>query len=784
MSCKSVATRRAAPEGADDRDEQHLDVLARIEDRALWLATAMIDHANRVRPNSSGLKVGGHQASSASVASIMTALWFRHLRPQDRVSVKPHASPLLHAINYLLGNLDASYLTTLREFGGLQSYPSRSKDPDPVDYSTGSVGIGATAPIWGALARRYVDRHFDPVGLGRQYSLLGDAELDEGACWEAILDPLVRDLGEVVWIVDLNRQSLDRVVPYEGELRQPAMFRAAGWQVLTVKYGRRLGDLFDRPGGDALRERIDTMSNAEYQWLLRHDAGQLRAHLVGDEPLAAPLRKVVADVPDHVLHAAFRNLGGHDLSCLDDALRAIDDTRPTAIFAYTVKGYRLACQGHPQNHSALLNEEQMRELAASLGGDFEHPWAPFDPSSPEALMCAATARRLLRPQAPASIELAVPSDLGRRPTGRASTQAALGRTLLDLVRAAPEVGARVVTISPDVSSSTNLGGWVNRVGVWSHVEGVDWFADDVDTILHWREQPSGQHIELGIAETNLVGALGEFGATWSRWGQPLIPIGVLYDPFVERALEPWTFGIYAGGQSILVGTPSGVSLAPEGGAHQSITTPSLGLEQPGCESWEPAFAIDTEWILLEAMARLGRPGGTSAYIRLSTRPVDQELAAVPDEPTARERRRRLVIAGGFGLRRPRSAPALTLCAMGALVPEALVAAEQLERLGFGTDVVCVTSADLLFRAVQARRGLDDGADWILNVVLPAERAAPMVTVLDGHPHTLAFLAGVNRVPAAHLGVSHFGQAGDIEKIYRYHAIDAASIVGAALDLVD
>src|ERR1700748_3424561 len=214
-------------------DERDLGSLADVEQRVLWLATSMIHHANRVRPNTSGLKVGGHQASCASMVSIMTTLWFDQLRPGDRVSVKPHASPVLHAINYLLGELDESYLTRLREFGGLQSYPSRTKDPDPVDYSTGSVGIGATAPIWGALARRYVG-----AGSGRQYSLLGDAELDEGAVWEAILDPGVAELGEVVWIVDLNRQSLDRVVPNIGAPRLQGMFAAAGWQVLTVKYGQ------------------------------------------------------------------------------------------------------------------------------------------------------------------------------------------------------------------------------------------------------------------------------------------------------------------------------------------------------------------------------------------------------------------------------------------------------------------------------------------------------------------------------------------------------------------
>jgi len=765
-------------EKGGDQDE----ILRSIERRVLWLSTAIIDYANRVRANPSGLKVGGHQASSASMVTIMTALWFRHLRAEDRVSVKPHASPVLHAINYLLGGLEESYLTTLRQFGGLQSYPSRAKDPDAADYSTGSVGIGATAPVWGALARRFVDSHFGADG-GRQYSLIGDAELDEGACWEAIADPMVAELGELVWVVDLNRQSLDRVVPGIGAPRLQGMFAAAGWQVLTVKYGRLLERLFAMPGGESLRHRIDEMPNPEYQRLLRLDASGIRERLPGDGPGADAIREILAAVSDETLWQAVRNLGGHDLRALDEAFTLIDDTRPTVIFAYTVKGYGLPIEGHPQNHSALLTAAQVAELGHRLGVSVDLPWQKFPEGGAEAAACAATASRLARTPVPVSQPPDVPGDLGRTPAGTGTTQAALGRALLDLNRAAPEAGKRIVTVSPDVSSSTNLGGWVNKVGVWSWRERRDWFADDSETILHWREKPAGQHIELGIAETNLVGLLGEFGATWSRWGQPLLPVGVLYDPFVERALEPWSFGIYAGGQSILVGTPSGVSLAPEGGAHQSITTPSIGLEQPGCVSYEPAFAIDTEWVLLASLARLGRADGTSAYLRLSTRPVDQTLAAVPADPAARERRRRQVVGGAYLLRRAER-PAVTLCAMGALVPEALAAAERLDAMGFAADVACVTSPGLLFKAMQSARGLDDAPGWILPAVFGADRAAPMVTLLDGHPHTLAFLAGIHRVPASHLGVTRFGQSGDLESVYRYHHIDAESVVGAALDLID
>jgi len=757
------------------------DVLDEIAAHVLWTSTAMIHHANRIRPNPSGLKVGGHQASCASMVSIMTSLWFTQLQSGDRVSVKPHASPVLHSINYLLGTLDQSHLTTLREFGGLQSYPSRSKDPDPVDYSTGSVGIGGTAPIWGAVTRRYVNTTLGDTGTGRQYSLVGDAELDEGAVWEAILDPSVQELGEIVWIVDMNRQSLDRVVPNIAAGRLETMFSAAGWQVITVRFGRLLEDLFGRPGGAALRRRILDMPNSEYQRLLRCSAQELRARLPAEGADAGAIGDLITGLDDHTLVRAISNLGGHDMNSLRSAYAQIDDTRPTIIIAYTIKGYGLPTQGHPQNHSSLLTDEQFTELSVSLGQDPAQPWRRFDDGSPAGELCHATAERLQRAPLATENPPAVPTDLGRVPPAISTTQAALGRALLDLTREAPDVAKRIVTVSPDVSSTTNLAGWLNKVGVWSPGERRNWFDDDGETIMHWREKPTGQHMELGIAETNLVGLIGELGAAWSRWGQPLFPIGVLYDPFVERALEPWSYGIYAGGQSILVGTPSGVSLAAEGGAHQSIKTPSIGLEQPGCTSYEPAFAIEVEWTLLDCMSRLGRPDGRSSYLRLSTRPVRQELADVPTDAAARERRRRHVVAGAYTLRSHAGAAA-TIVAIGAMVTEALDAADRLAQIGIGTEVVCVTSPGLLFDAVQSRQGLGAAPSWILDQVFPADRAAPMVTVLDGHPHTLSFISSINRVPSKSLGVSNFGQVGSLDAVYRYHGIDTDSIVRAVLDL--
>jgi pyruvate dehydrogenase E1 component len=717
---------------------------------------------------------------------MLTALYLYHLEAADEVSIKPHASPVLHAINYILGRLDRRYLTLLRAYGGLQSYPSRTKDPDPVDFSTGSVGIGATASLWRAIAHRYVSGRWPTSPTGRLVAVVGDAELDEGAVWEALVDPRVSRLGEVVWIVDVNRQSLDRVVPDIAAGRIGRMFAAAGWHTVMLKYGSRLRQLFSMDSGEVLRRRLDEMSNEEYQHLLRLPSSEVRDGLAGSDSARSTIFRLLDGLDDRAVDEVLRDLGGHDLADLVGAFAEADQVtdRPTVIFAYTIKAWQLPTQGHPGNHSALLSEEQWRSLGVRLGADPDDPWARFPSQSPEEQMCAAAAKRLCRKEVPSQARLEIPRDFRHRTRGMVSTQQAFGRFFLDLRRTAPSVAERIVTVSPDVASSTNLGGWINQVGVWTLGDKRDWFSDDRERLVRWAETTHGQHIELGIAEVNLVGLLSELGATWSRDGQPLLPIGTVYDQFMGRALEPWSFGIYGGGQSILVGTPSGVSLAPEGGAHQSVSTPSIGLEQPSCISWEPAFAQDLEWTLLAALGRLGQRGGTSSYFRLSTRPIDQTLAAVPDDPVARERRRLQVIAGGFQVRRAVGDPAVILVFAGAVAPAVLSAADRLGDDGVACDVICLTSADLIFRALQARRGLTEGNSSILETVFPAHRAAPIVAVLDGHPHTLAFLGAINATPITSLGVSDFGQVGDLPQLYSHFGIDADTILGAAWDLID
>jgi pyruvate dehydrogenase E1 component len=726
--------------------ETDRSLLEAVQARVLWLATSIVHHANKVRRTSSGVKVGGHQASAAAMVSVMSALYFEHLEAADRVSVEPHAAPVLHAIQYLLGNLDVSYLTRLRAFGGLQGHPDRLRDPVPADFSTGSCGVGATAPTWSAVAHRYARGRHGATPCGRHVALVDQSQLDDGAVWEALVDPIVSQLGELLWIVDVGRASRRRADRLE------AMFEAAGWHVASLRHGRRLRQLVDDDRAGALAACLDALNPEEHRMLLQAPADRMRERLGG----------AVVDLDDATLAAAMRDVGGHDLELLLDAFRAADAVtdRPSVVFVRTITAWRLPTEGHPANHAALLTPEQWARLAAELGADASDPWARFGEGTPEAAYCAAAARRLQRERVRLAASCEVPPQLGRRHTGRASTQQLLGRFLLDLADAAPEVAGRVVTVSPERTAATELGAWINHGGAW-HAGGC-----------------LGQHVEVGVAAANLVGLLAELGLTWARGDGPLFPIGVCGDPLVARALEPWSLGLRAGAQSILIGTPSGVTLAPDGDAQQSIVTPSVGLAQPRCVAWEPAFGQDLEWTLLAALGRLGRPDGASAYFRLSTRPVDQALASVPKDGPARRERRRQVLSGGYPVRRSDAAPAVTLVGMGVVMPEVLGAADALASAGVATDVMCLTSADLAFRALRPRRHGD-----VLGVLLPAERAAPLVTVLDGHPHTLSFLAAVNGSPIACLGVEDFGQSGDVEDLYRHAGIDADAIVRAARELL-
>jgi pyruvate dehydrogenase E1 component len=759
-------------------------VLESIQRRVLWLATRLVHHAN-ARPNPDGTKVGGHQASSSSVVSLMTALYFHALRPGDIVATKAHASPVLYAIEYLRGRLTADDLRSLRTLGGLQAYPSRRKNPGLVDLSTGSMGLGAVSAAFGALAARYVSQHAgpgaEPAMPARFIAMMGDAELDEGNVWEALLEEAVRELDNLLWIVDFNRQSLDRIVPdaRRGQLRE--WFRGAGWRVIELRWGRRLRACFERPGGSRLRARLEGMGNAEYQALLRLPAAGARkavtATPAGETDPAVD--RLLAELSDDAVGALVADVGGHDLPSILEAYEEAGrpGPGPCVILADTIKGWGYPFAGDPMNHGALLTPRQLEELRSVLGVAPDDEWAGFAPESAEAKLIRRGPAPYT-PPAPRGPAPEVPDALEETYPAQSSTQEAFGRVLGRLSRL--PIGDHVVTLSADVSVTTHLAGWINRKGVY-FPRAKPAFAAEGPQAVQWRESPAGQHLELGIAEHNLFLALGAFGLTHEVSGATLLPIGTLYDPFVTRGLDALYHALYAGGRFIVAATPSGVSLSPEGGAHQSVITPGIGIALPAITYYEPAFALEVEWILLDALRSLGErdAAGESFYLRLSTKPIDQALAPARS-PAYREAVRR----GAYRLIDGREQPghdaednAVHIFAAGVMVPEAVEASRALQGEGICASVFVVTSPDLLHRGLRAT------CPYVLDLVGPDEEGVPVVSVLDGHSHGLAFLGGALGVPQVPLGVDHFGQSGARRDLYRHYEVDAAAIARAAQQLL-
>mgnify|MGYP001818019042 FL=1 len=762
-----------------------LDVLSQIERRVLWLATRIIDHANR--RGETDVKVGGHQASSASMATIMTALWFGHIGGGDKVAVKPHASPVYHAIKYLTGELDRSYLTQLRQRGGLQAYPSRTKDPDVSDFSTGSVGLGAVAPLFSALVRRYTDAHFGPSPHARFIATVGDAELDEGNVWEAIADPVTKGLGNFTMVVDLNRQSLDRVIPDIAAIRLERFFADAGWHVAQAKYGSRLTQAFAEPGGDVLRAHIDAMTNEAYQSLFALDGPGVREKFLrgADAAVAA----ATAHLDDSAFKHLVTDLGGHDLAALLDTFRRCDaeTDRPSVVFAYTVKGWGLPMAGDPLNHAALMSPEQIDAFRADVGLTPDTEWDRFDADSPQGRLCDSVGGSINNPEPKPRPVLPVPAATADPLTrGMSSTQEAFGRTLARLADV-PEVGARIVTTAPDVSISTNLGGWINKTGVFSHTERED--HGGAERLLKWAPSPDGQHVELGISEMNLFMLLGQLGISHDHHDRHLLPVGTVYDPFVLRGLDALIYALYNGARFVVAGTPSGVTLAPEGGAHQSTITASVGAELPGLTYVEPAYAAEVDWLLCDALDQLSRADGEATYLRLSTRPIDQAPFDAALERYGTDQLRQLVLRGGYRLiDKPSSdRPGVTLVTTGVMAPEAIAAAAELDDEGIDATVVHLTSPDRTYRSWQRTYAEATTTGRVVRtpshlhrLIPPLERRRPIVTVHDAASHALAWIGSAVGSRQLTLGVDRFGESGTIDDLHHIAGISTGNIVNAAL----
>ena len=779
-----MAIPATSPPPASAGSASDLRCLRALERKVLWLAVWTIHNANHLRPSRDGLKVGGHQASSASVATLMTALYFDALRPEDRVAVKPHASPVFHAIQYLLGNQTREQLARFRGFGGAQSYPSRTKDADDVDFSTGSVGLGVAMTSFAALVQDYVRlKRFGPERPpGRMIAVAGDAEFDEGNIFEALVESWKHDVRNVWWIVDYNRQSLDAVMVERFSDRLETVFRNLDWRVEVLKYGRLLSAAFERPGGGALRRWIDEADNSRYSALAYRGGAAWRAELLRDLGDTGGIRALLDEHDDDALGRLMTNLGGHDLATMRDAFRAVRDDRPTCFIAYTIKGYGLPLAGHKDNHAGLVTRDQMAAFQQRMGIADGEEWDRFAGLDvPEAELRAfldavpfgrAAGRRR------AAARIAVPERFAPPAGGRLSTQDAFGRFLSDLARRHPGLADRVVTSSPDVTVSTSLGSWLNRRNIFGRRARGDLFRNErILSALNWEVSARGQHIELGIAENNLFILLAALGLSAPLFGERLLPIGTVYDPFISRGLDALNYACYQDARFIVVGTPSGVSLAAEGGAHQSIYEPLLGMAQPGLTAFEPTWADELCEILRWSFEHLQADDGGAVYLRLSTRPVEQPRRSLtPGLATE-------ITAGGYWLSPPGPNAGIAIAASGAVLPEAIEAHRQIAEDLPDAGLLVVTSVDRLYRGWTAsQRGAVGAARPVPHVerlLAPLPDGAGLITVIDAHPATLSWLASVRGQRVVPLGVDRFGQSGDLPDLYREYRLDVDAIIDAA-----
>lgn len=771
-------------------DTARLDTLTALARKTLWLSSWTIHHANHIRPNADGLKVGGHQASSASLATIMSALYFHVLKPEDRVAVKPHASPVFHAIQYLFGRQSREKLENFRGFKGAQSYPSRTKDVDDVDFSTGSVGLGVAQTLFASLVQDYVKAHgwMKDRREGRMIALVGDAEMDEGNIFEALAEGWKHGLRNTWWVVDYNRQSLDAVVREGLWEKFETVFRNFGWDVVIVKYGRLMREAFAEAGGEALKRWIDNCPNALYAALCFQGGAAFRKHLhdeIGDQ---GPITKLIDRRSDDELLALMSNLGGHDMASMLDAFESIDHDRPVCFIAYTIKGVGLPFQGHKDNHAGLMTVAQMEKYRDSQNIRPGHEWDRYEGLAQSAAELDAFlagvpfnqgGRRLTAPV------IEVPSQLAFKPAPQMSTQQGFGLVLNEIARGDSELAKRIVTTSPDVTVSTNLGPWVNRRGLFARGEKADLFrSEKIPSTFNWDFSPKGQHLELGIAEMNLFIMLSALGLSHQINGERLLPVGTLYDPFIERGLDALNYACYQDARFMVAATPSGITLAPEGGAHQSIATPLIGMAQDGLASFEPAFVDELAVIMGWGFNHMQRdPGeGGSVYLRLSTRSIEQAQRIMTPELAQG------ITDGAYWLRKPGPNAEAVIAYTGAVAPEAIEATGLIGESRRDIGLLAITSADRLHAGWTAarklrrdRRGVQH-LSHIEKLLAPLPRDCGIVTVIDGHPAALGWLGSIRGHRVEALGVEQFGQTGTIADLYRHHGIDANAIIDAAESL--
>ena len=886
-----------------------LELVRRIDRRALAQMTAMIWRANhRPDPDEGDPKVGGHPAACASCLEIHAALHLMVREPHDFFCSKPHAAPVDHTLFRLLGlfrHPDGTWfdepeseavMDRLRSFphDGKPVFQSYHSDFDPDCWRilpSGTVGIPPVNAAYLALAYRYAAAHEWELEEPHFWCLMGDSEFREGSLMEALPEVAERELGNVTWIVDYNRQSLDgartpnaRGLEGSDADRIGRTCAANGWHVIQLRHGRFRLEVFAREGGEALRTAFETgLTDFHFQTLVwKRDATAMRAALSELAPKSAAL---IAGLDDDAMIRLFRDVGGHDLELLVAAFAEArkDKRRPTMVIAHTVKGRGLQCEAATGNHSAIPDEAELRELLAAESLDFDRPFANFAGDSAEGKWLAergrkwregieqAEARRrknreIVSERIAAAGGIPDALDVNLKLAPLAHTQWMWGQLAAKLIRIGvydeltragrpagrdlePEeqrwgaVADLMLTMAPDVGTSTNINPAMDQK-VFGPESETDWEAKlDVRERNRPQVAPTDEawtrHIRFDIAEANCTSAMGSFGKMGYYAGVPLMPMMTVYDFFIKRALDQLYYDLYWGASFVLVATPSGVTLAPEGAQHSWKSD----IQMPNLVTWEPSFAIELDWILCDALRRHvegDNSGRTGVLVRLVTRALRQDLLIKNLRRQARFKQdlpdgamlgahsgdgglpesevlaiadsdiwtalREDVLHGGYwavdwrGYRGYEPGENVVyIVTMGALAREAIEASEKLlaER-GIYADVLIASSPELLcgilgekdgYRHLRQALGVDGALHLgaraaagqpleTLDVIDLAGRRVPIVSVHDGEAGLLDNLGSVVGTRQIALAVRKFSKSGTPALVYAYHGLDADSITAA------
>lgn len=811
-----------------------LAAMAIVRDHVAKGALSMIDWANH-KPANAGKKpkVGGHQASSMSSVDLLCALYLHAKRPQDRVAVKPHAAPIIYALMHLMGRLTSSEMNELREFKGPQPYPTKLKNPDFVDYTTSSEALGVCAAIYDAYGAKLHNRslrhvHEKPPVDSVYWAHCGDGELTEGQIDESLYDAGRWGLDNLVWIVDLNRQSLDRVMDDSlgGRLETwaGAKFRAQSWEVIDLRWGARALALFSRPGGDALQGLLEEMSDALFHPLMcvggdiarlilageRHSADpatkQLLAHygrrLTVDETTQQGLAKLLETVDDATLAAGLSHLGGHDMGALLSAYETATaiEGAPAVIIAHTVKGYETSAAGHPENHGGLLPREEVVAWGLDRGLPKDTPYPSPETGSPAASLLAQRRGLLFEDvdhsyAAPPTDQMAPALAAIKAPRRSVVSSGEVFQSLNLAVLRNESVAPWVHFGAPDVGQTTHLGPVIKSTGVFSPRDGVqdtfEWLRTDRKLAFDWRPSATGQFHALGIAEGNAMLWAYAFGRRKKRveGKAPLVTVVTVYDKFFERGFNQLDYAAYSDARFVAVGTPSGTGLSRETATHQSIQTPRMVMDLPGIIAYEPAFAVDVWAVYRWALGQLWADDGEAVYLRLTTQPLEQPNV-LPEDVEAR------AIAGAYWLvgaddrwNTGEEAANVVLIGSGRKLAQLRVAAERLDtEHGVGSRILNVTSYEALWRDWDAYNNDPEAWDdpkrtYYLHELFTetAVNASLIITgdhvasVCEWLPGALQRLRGYR-----FLGPRRNGEAGSLEAIDALHGMGVDDIIQAAV----